>query len=181
MGRFARTARSALHSRHAAKVLWFSLLAVHIPAVVAIARSLAQGESSISIWSLLGLAATIAFFTLKCLDVPFLRFKGHGTKIAFLLACAIVHRGVVTGPLVVQVIDDAPLIAAVAGAASLFTSSRLRRRFRNIIRTIQRSMQRAPRLFPTAALDIARHTMPKIDVPMHRLRQPSRGPPAFAL
>lgn len=176
MGRIATRVRSALRSPGAARAFWVSLLAIHIPAGIAVGRSLTQGDASISMWSVLGLAATIAFFILKCFDVRCLRLRGRGTKIAFLLVCALVHRGVVTGPLVEQVIDSTPLIAA-AGTVSLGASSGFRCRLRDAIKTLQRSLRHTPRLLRATAIDIARHTLPKIDVPMYRLRPPLRGPP----
>ena len=128
----------------------------------------------------------MAFFILKCMDVPFLRMRGPGSKIAFLLVCAFVHRGVVSGPMAAQIVENAPMIV-VAGTLAMGSSRLVRRRVRrrirhwagNAIRTIQRSLVRVQRLACSifGLVPIAQRWS---GFSIYRVGAPARGHPVLA-
>ena len=125
---------------------------------------------------------TIAFFVLKCLDVPFLRLRGRGAKIAFLLVCAFAHRGAVLESVAEKMIDHSPLIV-VAGAITIKSSRRVRQLVRGgmigAIRALQRSLARVD-AFVHLVLGFAWHTPVRHRVPIFRIGEPARGPPELA-
>lgn len=174
MTRLPAISRLIRGATHHTRAIWFALLAMHVPALIAVGSSIWRGEDSFSAVSIVGLLLTVAFFVLKCLDVPYLRMRGRGAKIAFLLVCAFVHRGVVSGPVAEQIIDTSPVIA-VAGAVAICSSKRVRRRVGDFIRTIQRSLVRA-NVVVRSILGLVWHIQPRPGIPICRVGTPARGP-----
>lgn len=179
---FSANSRHRTRSGHGARTVWFALVAMHVPALIAVGGSMVRGEGSFSVLSIVGLLATVAFFILKCMDVPFLRMRGPGSKIAFLLVCAFVHRGVVSGPMAAQIVENAPMIV-VAGTLAMGSSRLVRRRVQrwagNAIRTIQRSLVRLQRLACSifGLVPIAQRWS---GFSIYRVGDPARGPPVLA-
>ena len=69
---------------------WTLLVLVHVPALLSVGRSLLAEPRSANLLMALALGLTVAFFFLKLLDVPFLRFRSRrGCAGAFLLACCV--------------------------------------------------------------------------------------------
>ena len=164
------------------RAIWFALLAMHVPALIAVGGSVLRGEGSFSVVSIVGLLATVAFFVLKCMDVPFLRMQGPGAKIAFLLVCVFVHRGVISGQVAEQIIDYSPMIV-VAGTLAAGSSRLVRRRVQRwagtAIRTIQRSLVRAQRM-SCSIFGLAPTAQRRSGVSIFRVGDPARGPPVLA-
>lgn len=186
MRRFAFSLSLTRHARHSSRVFWLLLLAVHIPALLAVGGSVVRGEDAFSIVSIVGLALTVAFFVLKCLDVAFLRLRGPGAKIAFLLVCAVVHREAVTSPIARQIIDGSPMVL-VAGAAAVGSSRRLRQRVRgrvqrwarSIVIAIQRLIGQTEMVL-RSVVGFVRQTRWRTGMALYRVGEPTRGPPVLA-
>jgi len=183
---FSAISRFCTRRGHGIRAVWFALLAMHVPALIAVGGSILRGEGSFSVLSIVGLLATVAFFVLKCMDVPFLRMRGPGSKIAFLLVCAFVHRGVATGPMAEQIVENAPMIV-VAGTLAMGSSRLVRRRVRrrvqrwvrDAIRTVRRSLLRAQRM-SCSIFGLVPMAQRWSGVPIFRVGDPARGPPVLA-
>jgi hypothetical protein len=183
---FAPISRIAQHARHSTRALWFVLLAMHVPALIAVGGSVVRGEDAFSIVSIVGLVLTVAFFVLKCMDVAFLRLRGPGAKIAFLLVCAVVHREAITSPVARQIIDGSPMVL-VAGAAAVGSSRRIRlrvrRRVRGWVRGVVIAMQRLigqTEMVLRSVVGFVRQTRWRTGMALYRVGEPTRGPPVVA-
>jgi len=122
MRRFAFSSSLTRHARHSSRVFWLLLLAVHIPALVAVGGSVVRGEGAFSVISIVGLVLTVAFFVLKCMDVASLRLRGPGAKRPICRTLpASLHKAVADQPCRRRRLDksgEAAKIAAFAGFAA---------------------------------------------------------------
>ena len=109
------------------------LVLVHLPALGRVGHKLfyAPAEGSPYL-ALTGLALTVGFFVLKVIDVRFLRIGGpRGTVLAFILACAVVHRDAPITDAGRAAIGHVPaLLATVLVVEALRRADHLRRRVR---------------------------------------------------
>lgn len=116
----------------AQRLFWLGLIAVHGPAVWAIATRLISASSiaEAPIESAIALTATLSFFALKLLDVPLLRVRGRRSQsLALLLTFAIAHHEAI--PLHDDTLIDGAAIVITLGGATAEAISRLRRRARH--------------------------------------------------
>jgi len=160
---------------HAARVLWVLLSAIHVPILVgAVIRIAAHGPSASTVAGALLLLASTAFFVLKAIDLPALRWgcRRRGA-LAFLVVCALVHqdvRAAIQGHVV--------LAATVTTVASAVDWSRVRRRLLERVLDWVRAAA-APRIVPAL---VAAHRPDDVQSPrlgiFIRGRASPRGPPA---
>lgn len=80
-----------------ARLGWIVLAVIHVPLLVAVAVSIAAGDTDAGLWASAGaLALAIGLFTLKALDVRWLRLRARWqTLVALAVVTAIVHTDAV--------------------------------------------------------------------------------------
>ncbi len=112
---------------------WALLIVVHLPALASVGRSILAHAGPREVLTWLALWATISVFTLKLLDVRFLRFRTwRGTALSFLLACAVAHHEVAVSDAGKAVIETTP--AALVTSLVVGRLWQARRRWRDLWR-----------------------------------------------
>ncbi len=115
------------------RVWWALLIVVHLPALASVGRSVVAHAGPREVLTWFALWATISVFTLKLLDVRFLRFRTwRGPALSFLLACAVAHHEVVLSDAGKAVIETAP--AALVTSLVVGRLWQARRRWRDLWR-----------------------------------------------
>lgn len=109
------------------------LIVVHLPALASVGRSVVAHAGPREVLTWFALWATISVFTLKLLDVRFLRFRTwRGTALSFLLACAVAHHEVAVSDAGKAVIETTP--AALVTGLVVGQLWQARRRWRDLWR-----------------------------------------------
>lgn len=111
-------------------MFWLGLILVHAPAIWAVGGRLLAAPSFVEapLGSALALLLTLAFFGLKLVDAPLLRWRGRRTQtIALLLAFAVAHHEAL--PAGEILVENAPVVLTIGGltAEALLRRRRLNR------------------------------------------------------
>ncbi len=102
--------------------IWLALIAVHLPAFITSWNSSFTGSAGMDIHpNCLWLSGAIAFFILKALDLPQLRFANNNRNIAVItISLALMHLNVIGAHLGFEAIHAGlPLLAAIILATGI--------------------------------------------------------------
>lgn len=105
--------------RLSARRLWWALLiAIHIPILANVVRTLFIGNERGSWLAFIVLSLTVLLFVLKFIDVRFLRIRTHRNGVmVFIVACLFVHHEVEVSQVTREVLQQAPMVLALGAVA----------------------------------------------------------------
>lgn len=99
---------------NAHRLWWALLIAIHIPILANVARTLFMGNEPGSWLAFVALLLTVCLFVLKFIDVQFLRFRSHRNGVlVFIVACLFMHHEVTASEVSREVLQQAPMILAL--------------------------------------------------------------------
>ena len=96
---------------NARRLWWALLIAIHIPILANVARTLFIGAEPGSWLALIALCLTVLLFILKFIDVRFLRFRTRRNgALVFIVVCLFVHHEVTASEVTREVLQQAPMV-----------------------------------------------------------------------
>ncbi len=128
---------------NARRLWWALLIAIHIPILANVARTLFIGAEPGSWLALIALCLTVLLFILKFIDVRFLRFRTRRNgALVFILVCLFMHHEVTASEVTREVFQQAPMILALGAVAVGARAARrqLRDLWRNLATTFARQL-----------------------------------------
>lgn len=125
-----------------ARQLWWALLiAIHIPILVNVSRTLFIGSERGSWLALIALGLTVLLFVLKFIDVPFLRIRSHRNGVmVFVVACLFMHHEVAASEVTREVLQQTPMVLALGAVA--VGARAARRKLRDLWRDLNTTFAR---------------------------------------
>lgn len=103
---------------NAHQLWWGLLIAIHIPILANVGRTLFLGNERGSWLAFIALSLTVALFVLKFIDVRFLRIRSRQNGvIVFIVACLFMHHEVAASEVTREVLQQAPMVLAIAAIA----------------------------------------------------------------
>ena len=96
---------------NAHRLWWALLIAIHIPILANVGRTLFLGKESGSWLAFIALLVTVLLFALKFIDVRFLRFRTRRNgALVFIVACLFVHNEVTASEVTREVLQQSPMV-----------------------------------------------------------------------
>lgn len=119
-------------------LFWAALTAIHLPVLAAsLTPFLAGTWHAGSVATLLLVLASVAFFVLKLVDLPALRFRRRGrATLAFTVIAALIHGDALVGSVGEPAVLEVASVVLVAEAVRRFASRRLGRWFAHLIASL---------------------------------------------
>lgn len=117
------------------RLLWIGLAILHMPILVGAMASMATGESGAG--PAMTLLASLSFFILKSIDVPWLRLRSRVAGIALMVVAGLIHAEVIADAADDPVTWQVPAILVTSGL---------------IVRTVTRGQTWKPVLRSVAAV-----------------------------
>ena len=103
---------------NARRLWWALLIAIHIPILANVGRTLFLGEEPGNWLAFIALLLTVWLFFLKFIDVRFLRFQTRRNgSLVFIVVCLFVHHEVTASEVTREVFQQAPMILALSAVA----------------------------------------------------------------